>query len=100
MTEVSPQKVACVEIGGIPIALSTSDERFLDLLRQRYEGFLSSSGPEFELQFDLTPAGPVSDDYVRTGPTQASSSSGCSLPVIALKLWMAYWTTFSSRSAK
>jgi len=25
------QKTACVEIGGIPIALSTSDDRFLDL---------------------------------------------------------------------
>jgi hypothetical protein len=61
----TPQKVACVEIGGIPIALSTHDERFLDLLRQRYDGFLSSSRPEFELEFDLTSAGPVSDDDVR-----------------------------------
>jgi hypothetical protein len=56
------RKVACVEIGGIPIALSTSDEGFLDLLRQRYDGFLSSSHPEFELEFDLTSAGPASDD--------------------------------------
>jgi len=45
--------------------LSTSDEHFLDLLRQRYDGFLSSSPPEFELEFDLTDAGPVSDDDVR-----------------------------------
>lgn len=59
------QKVACVEIGGVPIALSTDDERFLDLLRQRYDGFLSSSRPEFELEFDLTSTGPVSDDDVR-----------------------------------
>jgi hypothetical protein len=59
------RKVACVEIGGIPIALSTCDERFLDLLRQRYDGFLSSSRPEFELEFDLTDTGPVSDDDVR-----------------------------------
>jgi hypothetical protein len=44
--------------------LSTSDERFLDLLRQRYDGFLSSSSPEFELQFDLTDTGLVSDDDV------------------------------------
>jgi hypothetical protein len=51
----APRKVACVEIGGIPIALSTCDEGFLDLLRQRYDGFLSSSRPEFELEFDLTP---------------------------------------------
>ncbi len=61
----APRKLACVEIGGIPIALSTTDERFLDLLRQRYEGFLSSSWPEFELEFDLTDTGPVSDDDVR-----------------------------------
>jgi hypothetical protein len=59
------RKVACVEIGGIPIALSTCDDRFLDLLRQRYAGFLSSSPPEFELEFDLSSMGPVSDDDVR-----------------------------------
>jgi len=57
--------VACVEIGGIPIALSTSDDGFLDLLRQRYGGFLSSSRPEFELEFDLTSSAPVSADDVR-----------------------------------
>jgi hypothetical protein len=60
-----PRKLACVEIGGIPIALSTCDDGFLALLRQRYEGFLSSSPPEFELEFDLTSTGPVSDDDVR-----------------------------------
>jgi hypothetical protein len=59
------QEVECVEIGGIPIALSTSDEGFLALLRQRYEGFLSSSRPEFELEFDLNSAGHPSDDDVR-----------------------------------
>ena len=61
----APRKVACVEIGGIPIALSTCDDGFLDLLRQRYLGFLSSSSPEFELEFDLTSTVPVSDDDVR-----------------------------------
>jgi hypothetical protein len=64
MTVASPRKVACVEIGGIPIALSTSDQGFLDLLRQRYEGFVSSSSPEFELEFDLSEARQVSDDDV------------------------------------
>lgn len=58
-------QVACVEIGKIPIALSTSDPGFLNLLRQRYAGFLSSSQPEFELQFDLLSSGRVSDDDVR-----------------------------------
>jgi len=61
----APRKAACVEIGGIPIALSTCDDGFLDLLRQRYIGFLSSSSPEFELEFDLTGTVPVSDDDVR-----------------------------------
>jgi hypothetical protein len=55
----------CVEIGGIPIGLSSSDDRFLELLRQRYDGFLSSSHPEFGLEFDLNEAGRVSDDDVR-----------------------------------
>ncbi len=59
------RKVACVEIGGIPIALTTSDEGFLDLLRQRYDGFLSSSRPEFELEFDLISTGSGSDDDLR-----------------------------------
>src|ERR1700681_4616488 len=61
----APRNVACVEIGGVPIALSTCDEGFLDLLRQRYDGFLSFSRPEFELEFDLTGAGPSLDDDVR-----------------------------------
>ncbi|HKM49521.1 MAG TPA: hypothetical protein VJX69_18155 [Terriglobales bacterium] len=64
MMAASP-KVACVEIGGIPIALSTSDQGFLDLLRQRYDGFLSSSRPQFELEFDLNSAPPASGDDVR-----------------------------------
>ncbi len=59
------ERSECVEIGGIPIGLSSSDDRFLDLLRQRYDGFLSSSRPEFGLEFDLTDTGPVSDDDVR-----------------------------------
>jgi hypothetical protein len=61
----APRKVACVEIGGIPIALSTCDEGFFDLLCQRYDGFLSSSRPRFELEFDLTSSGLASDGDVR-----------------------------------
>ena len=61
----APRKAACVEIGGIPIALSTCDEGFLDLLRQRYDGFLSSSRPQFELEFDLTSTELASDGDVR-----------------------------------
>jgi hypothetical protein len=61
----APRKVACVEIGGVPIALATSDEGFFDLLRQRYDGFLSSSRPQFELEFNLTSTQLASDGDVR-----------------------------------
>jgi hypothetical protein len=61
----APLKSACVEIGAIPIALSTSDDGFLDLLRRRYAGFLSSSRSEFELEFDLSARYSVSDADVR-----------------------------------
>ncbi|MGA7291829.1 MAG: hypothetical protein WBW53_03010 [Terriglobales bacterium] len=59
------EKTACVEIGGIPIGLSTRDEGFLELLRRRYAGFLSSSTPEFELKFELAFTGPISDEDIR-----------------------------------
>ena len=61
---LSARKVACVEIGGIPISLATSHETFFDLLLKRYEGFLSASPAEFELEFDIVEAGLVSDDGV------------------------------------
>lgn len=54
-----------VEIGGIPIALRTGDQRFFDLLCERYAGFLSSSHADLQLEFDLIPPSPVSDDDVR-----------------------------------
>jgi len=65
MTVVTDKFECVVEIGGIPIALRTDDQRFLKLLCQRYAGFLSSSQPELELDFDLINPGPGSDDDVR-----------------------------------
>lgn len=65
-----PSKAACVEIGGIPISLSTTDARFFDLLTQRYEGFLSDSPAEFALEFEIVEnASPYSHDVrvVRDG---------------------------------
>jgi len=59
------RKAACVEIGGIPISLCTTDERFFRLLLQRYEGFLSALPAEFELEFDIIDAGSESDEDVR-----------------------------------
>jgi hypothetical protein len=51
-----------VEIGGIPISLSTTHDLFFDLLCARYEGFLSARQPEFALQFDIVEGGSPSDD--------------------------------------
>jgi hypothetical protein len=56
---------ACVEIGGIPISLSTSDNVFYGLLLQRYQDFLSLTPPEFALEFDIIEPRPASDDDVR-----------------------------------
>ena len=57
--------VACVEIGGIPISLSTSDKVFFELLRRRYEDFLSTTPAEFTLDFEIIVPRPASDDDVR-----------------------------------
>jgi len=65
MTETKKQIECVVEIGCVPILLRTSDQHFFDLLCERYAGFLSSSKPELELDFDLIPPGPGSDDDVR-----------------------------------
>ncbi len=62
----SARKHSCVvEIGGIPVSLCTNSENFRDLLCQRYSGFLSSSRADYELEFELTEEGTVSDDDVR-----------------------------------
>jgi hypothetical protein len=60
------RKLECVvEIGGIPIALRTDDQHFLDLLRERYAGFLTASQSDLELDFDLIKPGPASDEDIR-----------------------------------
>jgi len=58
------RQVTCIEIGGIPIALSTVDQRFFDLLLERYMGFVSDSRPEFELNFEITEPRAASNDDV------------------------------------
>jgi hypothetical protein len=55
------QTVEVVEIGGIPISLSTSDDMFRTLLRERYAGFISTSAPECELEFDTTVHDPTTE---------------------------------------
>ncbi|MBZ5657186.1 MAG: hypothetical protein LAO56_18120 [Acidobacteriia bacterium] len=65
MTAVGGKYTCVVEVGGIPVSLSTDSESFHDLLCQRYSGFLSSSRAEYELDFQLTEHGTVSDEDVR-----------------------------------
>lgn len=65
MTHTDTTAGCVIQIGDIPIALRSDDRGFLDLLRERYAGFLSSSQPEVELDFELIPPRPVSDDDVR-----------------------------------
>jgi hypothetical protein len=51
-----------VEIGGIPIRLVTEDAAFLQLVQDRYVGFLSSGQPAaVDLIVDLVPPGIISD---------------------------------------
>ncbi len=58
-------QVACVEIGAVPVTFTSDDQQFLDLLRKRYDGFLSSSAPDFELEFDVaSPAAELNGDLV------------------------------------
>jgi hypothetical protein len=64
MTLTGKRTECVVQIGGIPIALRTDNQKFLDLLGERYAGFLSPCQPELELDFDLIEPGPVSDDDV------------------------------------
>lgn len=59
------EHVACVEIGGISIALSTTDPVFYELLLRRYEGFLSVFPAEFALSFEIIEPRPSSDEDVR-----------------------------------
>ena len=50
-----------IEIGGMPVRVNTIDPDFLNLLQDRYAGFLGESKPsEIEFDVDLTP--PVSSE--------------------------------------
>jgi len=58
------QHACVVEIGGIPVLLSTDNAGFRDLLRERYSGFLSSSRADYGLDFELTEQSTVSEEDV------------------------------------
>jgi hypothetical protein len=65
MTSTSSPQSCVVEIGGIPISLQSNHGDFLNLLRQRYSGFVSTSPAQFRLEFDLVNTVKASDDDVR-----------------------------------
>ena len=52
-----------IEIGGVPIRLCVDDSGFIDLLSERYAGFVSNSlEPRFEFQIDFASPGYIEDD--------------------------------------
>jgi hypothetical protein len=61
-----------IEVGAIPIQLSTTDSAFCSLLQQRYENFLSPRAKtHYRFDIQLDPAGNPSDDdaqVTRQGP--------------------------------
>jgi hypothetical protein len=66
MTAARPmlaQHVSTIEIGGMPIAIRTNNTRFVNLLEERYAGFMepaSSAGLEFDVEL-YDPAEPDTD---------------------------------------
>jgi len=56
-----------IEIGGLPVRVRVDDAGFVDLLKNRYKGFVTSSRePQFEFQIDVAPPGLIeSDEDVR-----------------------------------
>jgi len=65
MTSVARSSTCVVEVGGIAVGLCSNDQSFLESVRQRYAGFLSSSRPVVELDLELVSRAPVSDEDVR-----------------------------------
>ncbi len=64
MSANGSRHTSVVEIGRIPISLSTDSPEFNKVLRERYSGFLSSARPQAQLEFELV-EGAVSDAEVR-----------------------------------
>lgn len=61
-TEFNPSTGVVVEIGGLPILLRSESAHFLQMLQQRYRGFIApSSSPHFEFDINLREAGLTTD---------------------------------------
>jgi hypothetical protein len=60
---VCRQTDVVVEIGGLPIRFRSSDPTFLDLIQQRYAGYVNPAGDaRFEFDVELAPPGTESGD--------------------------------------
>ncbi|MGH9493625.1 MAG: hypothetical protein ACRD3B_01405 [Candidatus Sulfotelmatobacter sp.] len=42
-----------IEIGGMPVRVNTADQRFLDILQERYAGYIGSPADTPEIEFDV-----------------------------------------------
>jgi hypothetical protein len=63
LTAASDANGVVVEIGGLPIRLRSDDPAFLELVRQRYSGYVSASGrASFDFEVDLAPEGAEPSD--------------------------------------
>ncbi len=60
MAEVERQRLT-IEIGGMGVGVNTSDRDFLDLLRNRYAGYIASER-NTEIEFEIELAPPVDGD--------------------------------------
>jgi hypothetical protein len=55
-----------IEIGGLPIRLWSEDPAFVQMLKERYAGFVASTAsPKFDFDIELVPPGAPSDGQVR-----------------------------------
>ena len=55
-TEIEPLSLV-IEIGGMPVRVNTTDQRFIGILEERYSGYIGSPAvtPEIEFDVDLNP---------------------------------------------
>jgi len=61
-TQIAQYSVV-IAIGGVPVRLNTTDEDFLQMLHNRYAGFVCDEAhPEFDFDVDLTPPADIARD--------------------------------------
>lgn len=50
--EIEPSSLV-IEIGAVPVRVNTTDSRFLDILQERYAGYIGSTSKSAEIEFDV-----------------------------------------------